>query len=403
MPRHPSIALGVGSLLAVLATVGPAGAASIEVKPPLKIQDAVDIALTNGDSVDAIFVQPGTYDESVVIDFGASGQQSLSLIRTKFPRPEITGGVVVIGGKLVTLLGFEIDSPHGDGQAAVRIIDSQAVTIAHCVGVHGDDGGIDATGSVQVTVDGGAWDNMLTSGGGTGDGIRIVGGCGHAVRGTEAKYNKGVGVRIEAPLSLVKKVKAIENVQGGVVIDGLNNTAKNVVARDNGGPGLTVLGVCDVTNGTFTKNGDAGVQIGDGGAQSFSGGSLTGNTISKNDGPGLHVREDQDGLEIRDNAVMSNGGPGIRLHSDANRLHDNTCKGNGGSGHGILVLAGSASNCLTDNTLSSNEGEGIRVEGDDNLLVGNRAKGDDGIVSSSGTIGNQGHANKTAAGKNDFP
>ncbi|MFG0316739.1 MAG: right-handed parallel beta-helix repeat-containing protein [Planctomycetota bacterium JB042] len=400
---RPSFARAAGSTVLALVVAAPAPAASYEVKPPLKIQDAVDAALANGDAVDVIFVQPGTYDEAVSIDYAlAPGQTSLSLVRTKFPRPEITGGLVVKDARLVSIVGFRIDSPHGDGLSAVRIVGSQAVTIAHCVGTPGDDGGVHATGSVRVTVDGGQWASMLTSGGGSGDGVRIVGGCDHVVRGSETKNNKGVGVRIEAPLSLVKKVTATGNAQGGIVIDGLNNEVKSVVAKGNGGAGIVVRGVCAVSKSSVRKNDGAGIEVGDGGAVSFTGGVVEDNTIAKNGGPGLHVREDQHGLLIEKNGVTGNDGAGIRIHSDAHRVTANVAESNGG-GHGIVVLGGATSNCLTDNKVSSNSGEGIRIEGDDNLLVGNVAKGDDGIVSASGATGNQGHANKTASGKNDFP
>src|SRR5690606_37008253 len=184
---------------------------------------------------------------------------------------------------------------------------------------------------------------------------------------------------------------------------GLNNELRSCTVKANGGAGLTVVGACDVSKSTFAKNDGAGIVFGDGGVEKTSGGSVVDCILAKNGGPGLHVREDHDGLSIEGNGVNGNDGAGIRIHSGSNRLDDNACSGNGGSaGHGILLLSGATSNCLTDNTVSSNDGEGIRVEGDDNLLVGNLAQGDDGIVSAPGAVGNQGHANKTAGGKNDF-
>src|SRR5690606_12855233 len=181
-------------------------------------------------------------------------------------------------------------------------------------------GGVSATGSTGVTVEGGQWASMLTSGGGTGDGIRIVGGCGHLVRGTETKNNKGVGVRIEAPLSMLKKVDVTSNAQGGVVLVGLNNELRSCTVKANGGAGLTVVGACDVSKSTFAKNDGAGIVFGDGGVEKTSGGSVVDCILAKYGGPGLHVREDHDGLSIEGNGVNGNDGAGIRIHSGSNRL-----------------------------------------------------------------------------------
>jgi len=388
--------VGLVALIVFAGNVREAGADAITINHHYSFQEAVDELLSNGDPVDALFVKPGFYDESVVIDFAGTGQESLAIIRTTTPRPRVAGGIEVKNGRLVTFVGIEFDSPHGDGKAALRISDSHAVYVEDCAAVAGDDGGVGAIDSSEVRVSGGSFGKM------TGDGVRIVGGTSHLVKNVKLKKNAGAGLWLEASHSTVKKIAATGNKDVGVHVAGPGNVIRNSAVESNTGIGIEASGSFTVVDNDVRENGGAGIVAGIVDGSPGLGGLIVSNDVSGNGGAGILVRKEHVGIDVSSNHVIGNVGAGIRVRSTDNRIADNTCRETI-AGDGIALATTACDNCLADNFLADNEAEGVDVAGHDNLLITNRAKGDDGIVKSSGATGNRGRANKTADGKNHFP
>lgn len=396
----------------VFAMALSAASASAEVyvvRPPARIQTAIDLALGNSDVQDTIFVREGTYPESLLIDFSGTGQKSLQLARQSLKSPLVSGGMTILDARLVSVIGLQFDSIHDDDLAAVNILNSTAITLSRCRGTPGDDIGVDVVDSVEVTIDRGSFGGMRRRSGGGGIGVRITGGCGHKVNDVNLERNSWYGLWLDAELSTVKECDISNNRGGenggGLLIRGLRNSVSRCRVKNNEGTGIRALGVCSIRNTTVSGSHGDGIRFGEGQSEIFQGGVLKGNRVLDNGGTGILIRSDQEACDVAQNVVDGNGGTGIKIQSNANRISKNNCTKSGGSeaGHGIQISSSARQNCLERNSLSGNDGQGIQIGGDDNLLVGNKAKGDDGIVESSQASGNAGHANKTDTGKNDFP
>lgn len=398
-------------VLSVLGVTRSAPGAIIVTGFPAKIQDAVDLALSNGDTADIIRVLPGTYNEHVVIDFSGTNQAILNLEGTGNGNHVISDGVEVIDARLVTLFNFTVDSNHGDGDAAIFVDNTTGFAAISCRGVAGDDGGLDVEDTFEVIVSNCIFSGMDESvAADSGYGLRIRGRTDHEVKNSTFTGNEFRAIWVEADRSRVQSCVAQQtgpaSTTDAVFVSGLQNLVRKCKIRDNDGDGLVVSGVCVVRDNTIEDNQRVGVRLGIDGATTFSGGQLRKNTIRDNGSVGIFVDADQIGAEIRENGVRNNESCGIQVLSGGHLFYKNSVRetSNGAvGGHGIFIDATSDGNNLEGNSVRDNAGQGIRVEGDRNYITFNTAKGNDGIDEDPGSSGNAGRGNKTSGGTNDFP
>ncbi|MFG0317186.1 MAG: right-handed parallel beta-helix repeat-containing protein [Planctomycetota bacterium JB042] len=386
------------------ATLSVARADVITVGPSQDIQDAIDLLMINSDPTDTVRIAPGTYAESLVIDFSGTNQTGLTIVRDQNQRPIITGGILVRDAFRVTLYGLRVDSPHGDGNAAIRVRDSSAVSVERCSGFAGDDGGLDASDSFEIVVLDSDFVGMDETGGEGGIGVRIDGGCAHYLDDVVASSNEAIGFLIEADEVRMAKLVAEGNGEGGIAVHGFANSLSKSDANKNDGFGIEVVGVCDVKKCDVNGNEGTGIRFGEDGGATMHGGSIRNCNVKKSGGNGIVVKEEHRGLLIQENKVIESGGSAVRLVGDANHVTKNTIKdsksGSDG-GHGVLVTSSSGRNCIDQNTFNDNSGVAVRVEGDSNYVLANKGKGGDGFVDAGGS-GNSGRANSTS-GTNHFP
>ncbi|MBK6940127.1 MAG: right-handed parallel beta-helix repeat-containing protein [Planctomycetes bacterium] len=405
-------ALPVLSLMWMALGVAPLASGAIIVTGfPAKIQDAVDLALSNADPADIIRVLPGTYSEHVVIDFTGTNQTILNLEGTGNGNHVITDGVEVVDARLVTLFNFTVDSNHGDGDAAIFVDNTVGFAALSCRGVAGDDGGLDVEDTFEIIVSNCIFSGMNESvAADSGYGVRIRGRTDHEVKNSTFSSNEFRAIWIEADRSRVQSCVAQQTGPGAttdaVFVSGFQNLVRKCKIRDNDGDGLVVSGVCVVRDNTIEDNQRVGMRLGIDGATTFSGGQVRKNTIRDNGSVGLFVDDDQIGAEIRENGIRNNESCGIQLLGGNHLLYKNSVRetSNGAvGGHGIFIDATSDGNNLEGNSVRDNAGQGIRVEGDRNYLTFNTAKGNDGIDEDPAASGNAGRGNKTSGGTNDFP
>jgi parallel beta-helix repeat protein len=385
----------VGFVLACVAAEAAHGA-NFVVTQPFKIQAAIDAALASGDVADVIFVNPGIYDEALVIDFSGTSQESLYLIHNTSVRPVVSGGITIRDSRIVTIDGFAIRSSKADTQAAAIVRDTIGAAFVQCVFDDGDFGGIDAADSFEIVVNDCTFGSMDESVGGSGGyGVKIVGGCGHRVLSSDFKDDEGRSIWIEADRSEVSST-VVDGAGGdaGIYLEGLLNLVKSTTSKNNDGDGVRVIGTCEVSKSTL-QNG-----VNDG--SNWTGGSVRNSTIKGNDAAGIFVDDGQNGVEIKSNKIQSNSGAGVRLKGDRCSVRDNdiekTTSGSLG-GNGVLVDSSSDGNCIRSNEFSGNSGNAVRVEGDDNYVFLNEGSGGDGFIDSGS--GNAGRDNQTS-GPNDF-
>lgn len=391
-------------VLIALVLCGAARGAVLTVGPSQSIQTAIDLLMINSDSFDTIRVAPGTYNESLLIDFSGTNQVGLTIVRLQNQRPVITGGILVRDAFQVTLSGLRVDSNHGDQLAAIRVRDSSAVAIDRCSGFPGDDGGLDAQDSFEIVVLSSDFVGMNDTAGQGGYGVQIVGGCAHFLNSVDASGNETVGFSIEADEVEMKNLVAVGNESGGILVDGLENTLKNSESKNNEGFGISVIGGCDIKGCDVNGNDGVGIRFGEDGGSTQHGGSVKNCTLKKNGSNGIVVKEEHRGLLIKGNTLNENSGSAVRLVGDGNHVTDNNIKksksGSDG-GHGVLVIDVSSRNCIDQNTFKENAGAGVRLLGDDNYILANVGKNGDGFIDAGGT-GNSGRAN-VSNGTNDFP
>ncbi len=377
------------------------------VEPSANLQNVIDQALGNDAPNDTIFLKPGTYDGPIAIDYTGTVQTSLTLARTTSESPLVDGGIVVTNASRVKLVGLRIDSPHGDGIAAIRVIDSTSVGISFCYGVTGDDGGIDAIDSRSLAINDCSFTGMKAKDGDGGFGIRIVGGSEHVVRDSVLKWNERHGVLVEANGTSITNCNVTGNgtagATGAIVVVGLRNGVRDCTVKANDGAGIEAKGTCSVRKNAVIANGDDGIRLGDGGVEPSYAGDVRDNHVKQNGGAGIRIKKDQHGSVAAGNVVSGNVGAGIRVSGTGHLIEKNKCSSTEGGGAGILIASESSDNCLMANKLAGNAGDGISVEGSGNLLVENSATGNDGIVEAAAASGNVGHSNTTHAGFNDFP
>jgi len=393
------------ALLAATGVVAPSlQAANFVVTPPFKIQQAVAAALASADEEDIIFVNPGTYDEEVIVDFTGTNQTLLYFAHNTSVRPLITGGVRIENSRLVTFDGFAIRSSKTDTKAAAVVSDTVGAAFVQCIFDGGDFGGIDADNSFEIVVNTCQFGPMDESASDTGGfGVRIQGLCGHKITDCSFEDDEGRSIWLSADRSDVIDCE-VDGAGGdaGIYLNGLGNSVKNSIVKNNEGDGVRVIGTAEVKDSSIQNNSGAGIRFGINDGNEWTGGAARKNTIKGNDGGGILIDTSHGGVDVRSNTLTSNSGAGIRIRSDGNGVKDNTIqKTTSGSsgGNGVLIESNGDRNCIRENTFSGNSGHAVRVEGDDNYVLLNDSKDSDGYIDDGS--GNAGRDNDTS-GPNEF-
>jgi hypothetical protein len=378
--------------------------ANFLVTPPFKIQQAVDAALASGDTSDVIFVNPGTYDEEVVVDAGGNAQKVLYLVRNTASRPVITQGIRIIDSRLVTFDGFDIRSDQSDSQAAVRIDGTTGAALVQCVFPAGDFGGVDALDTYEVVVNACTFGGMDEDANGNGGfGVRVRGKTGHRILSSKFGSDEGRSIWIEADRTEISgNTLSGSGGDSALYVDGIGNLVKKTTVKNAAGDGIRVEGTADVNSCTVDGCGGIGIRYGLDDTDTFTGGNINKCTITDNDSTGILVELGRDGVEIRNSEIDNNTGAGIRVKGDRCIVRDNEITGTdsgGTGGHGIVVDGASEGSFLRANTFKGNAGQAISVAGDDTYVLLNTASDTDGFIDSGAD--NSGRDNKTK-GTNQF-
>ena len=391
--------LGGASLLALAA---PADAAKLTVGQGglATIQDAVDAALLNADPADTILVPAGDYVETVVVAFGVSGQESLSIRRQGKGAVNLTGAtgpaLRLNGAWNVAVEDLTLTSSSALDGIPALLIDgsSRDATFRNVRGAAGDDVGVAVFGSgtVGVTMIDCDFSGMASVGFQLdGVGHRLVGcvadqcafnaflltdqsllceliNCSSDAGGLDGGSFTGTCSVLGSGHRL-RKVKIRNSGLDGFYVDGQGHVLEKCSATDNLDDGFE----CDTAQSTFvdcsaTGNGDG-----------WAGGGL--------------------GALVRGGNFSGNADHGVRVTSGGTVLSDVSAAANGGDG--VHVAAAAIGVRVTDSTFKKNGGEGVRVQGQVAWVEGNVGKGGDGFAD-EGT-GNHGRDNKAKAGAtNDF-
>ncbi len=367
----------------------------------MTIQATIDAALADAGVDDTILVPPGVYDETVVVMYGASSQESLK-IRRQGKKGTVT--IQGTGGAALRLNGVHDVSVENltlqsasaaDGIPALLVDGSSSdVRIENVLGVAGDDVGatIDGNSTVGVTMTDCDFSGMVFVG------FQIEG-VGHVLRKcvADACGLNGFLMTDESLLCTLEKCRSdAGGLSGGTfsgvcTVNGSGHRLTKVKVSNGGDDGFLVLGQGHVLEKCeATGSADAGFLVDEaqamlmncsatGNAVGFSGGglgtSLTGGNYDDNTSHGISIVDG--GVEIRGVSASGNGGDGALVDAAV---------------FGMKIL---------DSTFKKNDGEGLRVQGQICWVEGNVAKSGNGLVD-EGT-GNDGRGNKVKGeATNDF-
>jgi parallel beta-helix repeat protein len=213
------------------------------------------------------------------------------------------------------------------------------------------------------------------------------------------------GVRLESSANTVTKVKAVGNVEEGIVVfGGDGNVISRNPVKDNGDIGILLTDDADsnqVLNNSVTRNADEGIHLN--GADSNT---VSGNIASANGRPNNEDGIDLDASNantIEFNAANGNGEDGLDLNdSHNNTFRSNSAKSNPEDG---VDIGNSNGNTFESNNLSENGEEGVDHDAaDGNTYQENSANdnGDDGInVDGAGNVLNQNVVKRNGHAVND--
>lgn len=368
----------------------------------LTIQDTVAAALADPAVDDTILIPAGTYDETVVVAYGASGQERMTIRRAgKKGTVTIqgTGGAALRlnGAHDVTVQDLTLQSSSaGDGIPALLVDNgSSNVTIKRVVGVAGDDVGTTISGSttVGVTMTDCEFSGMVFVG-------FQVEGVGHVLTKcvADACGLNAFLLTDEALLCTLTKCRSDAQgmstgglFSGACVVDGKAHRLVKVKIENGAADGFHVLGDGHrFEKCTATGNAAAGFFIDD----------------SQANFDGCTATENQDGLEGGGLGSVVSGGEfddnlnhGVSVLIGGIEIDGISASGN--VADGVRIDAAVFGTKVTDCTFKKNGGEGLRVQGQICWVVENTAKSGNGLVD-EGT-GNDGRDNKVkGAGTNDF-
>lgn len=365
------------------------------------IQDAVAAALGNLDVDDTILIPPGTYNETVLVDFQTTIQESLAIERAgKKGVVTIVGAtgsaITLRAAKETTLRKLTLQSASAfDAVSALRIdTSSSGVVCRQIKGVAGDDFGVVVAGANNI---GCRFENCDFSG------------------------MSGMGFLLDGSAHELIDCTADDCGLNGLVFsaDALLGSATSCTFAASGGTNSLQPGYVTLRgNGQRLIECDVSGAGGDGVWADGNGHVIVRSDSSDNVGVGFHL--DDSSILLLDcsasgNAIGVDGGGltatidggnfsknlshGIDVTEGGTTVLDAVCKSNGGDG--IHVAVGAVGTLVRGCDLIKNALEGVVVEGSLSWIDSNTSRNGDSFVD-LGT-GNGGRDNLLEdGGTNDF-
>lgn len=292
-----------------------------ELWPTGSVGDALDSA-SDGDT---IYLQPGIYTESLIVDKTVSitGQENAIIdgeIRILANDVALSGITIIGGGMIIESNGSRIEGCN----------------VSMCTGR-----GMVVTGSGNSIINSSITRNRLV-------GIEIRG-SNNRVQWNSINANDDCGIIVYGDDNIIEGNAILENVHDGMEIDdsGNNTIARNNVSM-NHGAGIEVLNMSRgnvIEGNTIYGNGECGIEIVESYENNISGNSLNGN------GFGIKTERATNNLISRNTVIDS--------------MED-----------GITISDESRCNTVHKNNASNNHVAGIRIEGSkDNMVIGNNVHG----------------------------
>lgn len=198
-------------------------------------------------------------------------------------------------------------------------------------------------------------------------------GVGHRVIRVRAVANGSSGIYLRSRANLVQNCTATGNGGSGIHLSHVSEVSHNTV-YDNDTYGIYTQAACSVSYNTVYDNQNTGIYVyvgsvvsynsttenGSYGIYAYSGSTVSHNTAYNNGSDGIYVYRSV----VTDNTADSNGGNGIFAHTGSMAIN-NIADYN--SGIGIIVGSGTAKN----NTARGNQQHGIQIA--EGLADGNTA------------------------------
>lgn len=389
------------SIVALALVAAPLHAETFKVKAGESIQDAVNLALADGDIVQ---VAKGVYNENVVMSVaGVTLKGSSATINGGFDGNclTITANNVTVTG-MILVNGGGVAVTEGPPDTGGVLATGDGITLSKLTVNSCEDFGIRLVG-VGGTVENCKVDACLVRG------IDVSTGDPEdpkSVSGTLTTINKNTvtrcenGIRLEkGPFTVTSNTVTFCSDEGMEVILGLGETAGTTVtknkANNNNGtgiivdqpdePGVNVVvekntmdendvglrlegGFIDATSNTITDSARDGIQV------SSDSCTLDKNKSTNSGGFGILVQGNTSTLTK--NTVQNSGSDGIFISGNTNTLDGNTVKD--GEGDGIQIAAAVTAAIVANCTVSGNEHDGIDNSGLLTILNGNNSKSNGG-------------------------
>ncbi|MEM0498365.1 MAG: right-handed parallel beta-helix repeat-containing protein [Methanothrix sp.] len=295
-----------------------ASAADIDVRPTGSLADALGSA-SDGDT---IYLQPGTYRESLIVN------KTVTIRGPENAIIEPPGGITILADGVV-LSGITI---RGSGIT----IESNGSRIEGC--------------NVSLC---------------NGSGV-VIKGAGNTIINSSITRNSFAGIEILGSNSTVKWNRISANDDCGIIVYGDGNVVESNALLENVHDGMEVEGSRNMISGNnISMTRGAGIEL----LNMSSGNMIEGNTIYGSEECGIEVIESYEN-NISGNSLIGNGF-GIKTE----RATNNLISGNrvqGSVEDGIIISDESSCNTVHKNNASQNHGAGVRIEGSkDNMVIGN--------------------------------
>lgn len=308
------------TLMIIMLLALSARAADIGVSPSGSVGDALGSA-SDGD---AIYLQPGTYRESLIVD------KAVTITGPENAIIEPHDGIVILADSVV-LSGITI----GGGGIILR---SNASRIEGC-NVSGCAGsGVVVTGSGNTIIN-----SSITRNGQAGIEIR---GSNNTIQLNRINANDDCGILVYGDGNIIEGNEILENSHDGMEGSASTISWNNISMSPGAGIELLNMSRWNVVEGnTIYGNIECGIEVIESYENNISGNSLKGN--------GFGIKTER----AANNLISSN------------RVTD-------GMEDGILISDESRCNVVRENNASRNLGAGVRVEGSkDNMILGNSVHG----------------------------
>lgn len=315
-------------------------ASAAELQPAGSIGDA----LSSASDGDTIYLKPGTYSESLIVNktVNITGQESAIIdgeIRILADDVALSGINIISGGIVIESNGSRIEGCNVSG----------------CTG-----SGMLITGSGNSIINCSITRNSRV-------GIEIWG-TNNTVRWNRINANEDCGIIVYGDGNVIESNALLENIHDGMEIEGSGNMiSRNNVSMSHGA-GIEILNMSSgnvIESNDIYGNGECGIEVIESYENNISGNSLNGN------GFGIKTEHATNNL-ISSNIVISSIKDGILISDESrcNTVHRNNASSNHGAG---IRIKGSKDNMVIGNSVHSNA-MGIDISRSENNTVrGNRA------------------------------